>query len=100
MTRPSSKSETKVDAIISLSTQSPQLTVVECNSERLRVNLSNVQYLPALNVRGDSTMPPLLSLLMITEKGDVTTAYSHSREHGQPNANDQLANTTGPGQKG
>jgi hypothetical protein len=100
MTRSSSKSEIKLNAVISLSTQSPQFTVVGCNAERLRINLSNVQYLPALNVRGDSTMPPLLSLLMITEKGDVTTAYSQSREHGQPNANDQLANTTGPGQKG
>ena len=45
-------------------------------------------------------MPPLLSLLKITEKGDVTTAYSQSRERGQPNARDQLAKRTGPGQKG
>ena len=45
-------------------------------------------------------MPPLLSLLKITEKGDVTTAYSQSREHGQPNAKDQLAKRTGPEQKG
>ena len=45
-------------------------------------------------------MPPLLSLLKIIEKGDVTTAYSQSREHGQPNAKDQLAKRTGPEQKG
>jgi hypothetical protein len=45
-------------------------------------------------------MPPLLSLLIIIEKGDVTTAYSQSREHSQPNAKNQLVKRTGPEQKG
>ena len=45
-------------------------------------------------------MPPLLSLLKIIEKGDVTTAYSQPREHGQPNAKNQLVKRTGPEQKG